>query len=130
MKTLGAFTVVFLACLAYYALALGFGIYQRVPVPHFLVGGLGVLWLAWLTRQKASLGRITGLALGVTVLGLFAWHTLVFSVYDPPTATVRVGESLAERLDGFELAAHGGEPVPVWRAGDRATLVVFYRGFW
>ena len=44
---------------------------------------------------------------------------------------VAVGDAVGDRLSDVRLASHTGEPAPLLRPGeDRATLLVFYRGFW
>ena len=130
MKAFAAVVFVFLSCVSYYGLALVVGLYQRFPVTHFILAGLGIASLIWLVKEGATLGRITGLILALVMLGLFAWHTLVYSVYDPITLAVEAQTSIGPRLDGLELVAHTGGLKPVWASSDRATLIVFYRGFW
>ena len=130
MRSCLAPLAVVLACVLYFVLAVGYGIYQRVPWPHYLVAGVACAWsVVWAVRSRRRLLPIAAAVVCLVIAGGFVWYTLDYSSYDTTARSPLVGE----RLDGlttFALPSHDGEALPVLRSGARATLLVLYRGFW
>ena len=129
MKTLAALATVVLAMVAYWVLALRFGIYQRVPWLHFVGMLVGSGWLIWLLREKRTVGRGVALVFSLGLTALFAWYTLSYSNYAERAYGVTSGQAVAS-LQGLTLPNQEGVATPVMTPGSRGTLVVFYRGFW
>jgi disulfide bond formation protein DsbB len=124
------FLLTLLAVVSYFVLAAGFGFYQRIPLPHFLLAAIGVLALAFGLRSpggRIRRGVLFALALLLTVG--FTWYTLDYSNYPERDLRVHTGDTLAQ-LVGLELENHAGEATPVLAENAQATLVIFYRGFW
>ncbi len=133
MKELGGFVLVLVAAASYFIAATQFALYQRWPVPHFLLAAVGCGLLAWgLTtrsqrRSRALSASALTVALGLS--GLFAWYTLDFSTYDDDYAPP-VGTMLGEELGEVRLLSFEDERTHLWTPEERATLLVFYRGHW
>lgn len=135
MREFAYVTLAFTSVIAYFVLAVQFGLYQRWPVVHLALCLAACLGLALLLKESASTARrivrILALALCLALTGFYAWYTLSYSSYNSTTPDVAVGEDLAPRLGEIRLASHTGEEMPVWAPGEhRGTLYVFYRGFW
>lgn len=134
MKELGAFLLAFLSAMSYFVLATQLALYQRWPIVHLLGCLVAVALLGMLVAERSGARRLYAgamLALALFISGVFTWYTLDFSIYDDTAAAVEIGEDLGPRLAGLELASQTGDALPVLRPGeDRATLLVFYRGFW
>ncbi len=132
MKELAGVLLAFLSIFSYFGFATRMAVYQRWPIPHYLGCLVACGFLAFLmVRQVGKRRLIAAAALVVTLglTGLFVWYTLDYSTYSGD-ASAAVETSFAEQLEGLTLASHSGEPVQVFREGERATLYVFYRGFW
>jgi len=134
MKELAALALAFLSVLSYFMVATRLSFYQRWPVIHLLGTVAACVWLGYLVVRHHGWRRLyTGAALVVTLglTGLFTWYVADFSNYASTDAAVAVGDAVGDRLAGLRLASQTGEPAPVLRpGGDRATLLVFYRGHW
>lgn len=129
LKHLLPVALIMLALISYFVLALVFGIYQAVPWPHFLVASFGCLWLAWLAVEAKQLRPWLATATGVIFTGLFIWYTMSYSAYDARTLAVSEQQVVGPLAD-LRLLNQNGEPAALFEDGRRATLVVFYRGYW
>lgn len=129
MKTFLALLLVVGSVVAYMVLAVQFGIYQRVPFVHIALALAGVVWLGVLLRQRFSWKRLSALAFATLLTGFYSWWTLVFSEYEVREHRAKAGEVLAA-LPELELLEASGSPTRLFTGKERATLVVFYRGFW
>ena len=121
-----------LAVFTYFFFAVQLGIYQSVPVVNLLVALVGCGGLLWGLQQQMSARR---LALAVAACGLtafFTWFTLVDSRYATRELNVAVGDDLGPRLGQLVLPSSEGEQISLLTTGEipRATLLVFYRGYW
>ena len=124
------FFLTLLAVVSYFVLAAAFGFYQRIPLLNILLALAGALALGFGLRTAA--GRIRRGLLFAVALFLtagFTWYTLDYSNYDERDLRVSTGDTVTE-LAGLELANQVGRSTPVLAEGARATLVIFYRGFW
>ncbi len=131
MRTGLGLGLVLLSVTSYFMLMMSLGIFQRYPVPHYLGAAIGLFTLARQVMERRSLLRVAALAAGIAVAGLFAWYTLDYSSYAPRALRVQEGQTISA-LTTLERTDHEGRPQPVLAAtaGSRATLLVFYRGFW
>ena len=132
MRALAPLLLVLASIISYFVLSAGFGVFQCVPWPHLLIAGLACVWalrqvlqLKDATLLRRGLGFVS-VALCVLLTGLYGWYTLSYSNY-PPGQGVAAGERIAQ-LPGMQLTSHDGSPAAV--LAERATLLVFYRGFW
>ena len=133
MRSLLAVLLVIASILAYFVLSTGFGVFQPVPWPHLLVAAGACVWLIVELRRRVAIGRVIALVVATALTGAFAWYTLDYSSYGgevPPSFAA--GDRFAE-LMSVTLPDASGEVVallPPASAEHRATLIVFYRGFW
>jgi hypothetical protein len=120
------------SALAYFLLATRLGVYQRFPVLHYGVMLAASVWLFRLLLENLVVVRILTTGAGVGILGGFAWYTLFYSSYPRRDLAIAAGDGLANRLAGIEIETSAGEPFrPLDELGrSRATLLVFYRGWW
>ena len=135
MREIAGLVLAFGAVVSYYVLATGFGVYQRWPVVHYVLCLVALVILVqaiirqspWWRRGLAALA----LGVGIFVSALFAGYTLVMSAYAEHDPGFALGDDLGSRLAGRRVPGHDGTLREVFRPGaDRATLLVFYRGFW
>ena len=133
MKELGGFVLVLIAVISYSTAATRFALYQRWPVPHFLLAAVGCALLAWaLTKRTRWWSRTisaSALTFALGLSGLFVWYTLDYSTYDGDYAPP-VGTMLAQELGEVRLLSFEDEETHLWTPEERATLLVFYRGHW
>ena len=133
MKELGGFVLVLVAAASYFIAATQFALYQRWPVPHFLLAAVGCGLLAWgMTKRSRRWSRAlsaSALTVALGLSGLFAWYTLDFSTYDGDYAPP-VGTMLANDLSEVRLLSFEDQETHLWTPEERATLLVFYRGHW
>lgn len=129
MKTLLALALVIVAIASYFVLALGFGVFQLYPVVHYVLAIAGCAWLAFLVRRQPGWRRGLALVCGLVLTGFYLWYTLSYSTYENRAHRVAEGEVVA-MLSDLHLTDQDGETATVLAADARATLLVFYRGFW
>ncbi len=133
MKELGGFVLVLIAVISYYTAATQFALYQRWPLPHFLLAAVGCGLLAWgMTKRSRRWSRAlsaSALTVALGLSGLFAWYTLDFSTYEGDYAPP-VGTMLGNDLSEVRLLSFHDQQTPLWSPEERATLLVFYRGHW
>lgn len=114
----------------YFLLLVGFGVYQRVPVLHFLACIAGSLWLAGLFVRERTLGRAAVAGTAILLTAGYLWYTLSYSTYPPRTQPTVEGEVVTE-LVTLRLTNHEGVERPLLDPeGSRATLLILYRGYW
>ena len=120
------------SALAYSVLAIRFGVYQRFPAVHYAVMIVAGALLLKLLFEQFVLFRLLATIAGFALLGGFVWFTVFASSYPTRDLGVAIGDSLAERLDSLALANAEGREIGIADAiaGARATLLVFYRGWW
>jgi cytochrome oxidase Cu insertion factor (SCO1/SenC/PrrC family) len=81
----------------------------------------GATWRAWRPMNLAAL------AVSVALLALGSWFNFVYAKLPPPTTTLRVGGPAPD----FTLPDAAGRPVTLSSyRGQKAVVVVFYRGSW
>lgn len=129
MKTFLALLLVIGALASYMVLALSFGVFQHYPVVHYLLALGGIAWLAVLLRQRFTWRRVAALSFGLLLTAGFLFWTLAGSEYERREHRARAGEVLAE-LPALELLNEAGAPTRLFTSTERATLLVFYRGYW
>lgn len=129
MKTFLALLLVIGAFASYLVLALGFGVFQHYPVLNYAAALAGVGWLALLLRQRFTWRRATAFAFSVLVAGLFFWWTLGFSEYEKREHRAAAGENIAA-LAELQLPDATGATRALFQGGEKAVLLVFYRGYW
>ena len=133
MRSILAVLLVIASVVAYFVLSTGFGVFQAVPWPHFLVAAGACVWLMVELRRERTVGRVVALIVAAALTGAFTWYTLDYSSYrDETPPSLAVGARFAE-LASLNLPDASGEVVPLLPAASaehRATLIVFYRGFW
>lgn len=129
MKTFLAFLLVIVGLASYMVLALAFGFFQHYPVVHYLLALGGIAWLVALLRQRFTWLRVVALSFGALMTAAFFYWTLVGSAYEEREHKAAAGEVLAE-LPSLELPNAAGVPTRLFTGKERATLLVFYRGFW
>ena len=133
MKEFGGFVLALAAVISYFVAATQYALYQRWPVLHFLLAAIGCTVIVWgLTKRSRWWSRFLSalaLTLALGLSGLFAWYTLDYSTYGgdhaPPIGTV-----LAKELSEAQLLSYQDAKTHLWTSGERATLLVFYRGHW
>lgn len=134
MKELAGLVLAFLSIMSYFMVATRLSFYQRWPVVHVLGAVAACVWLGFLVARRQRWRRLyagAALVLSLGLTGLFFWYVADFSDYASAQAAVAVGDGVADLVGDLRLASLGGEPAPVLRPGeDRATLLVFYRGYW
>ncbi len=125
-------TLPLLAVFSYFFLAVQMGIYQAVPVVSLLVALVGCGGLLWGLRQQVSARRLVLATAACGLTAFFAWFTLVDSRYAARDLSIAVGDDLGPRLDQLVLPSSRGEQVSLLTTGEipRATLLIFYRGYW
>jgi hypothetical protein len=129
MKTFFALLLVIGALASYMVLALAFGVFQYYPVVQYLIALAGIAWLVVLLRQRFTWRRVAALSFAVLLTAGFAYWTLIGSEYERREHRAKGGEVLAE-LPSLELLNAAGSPTRLFTGGERATLLVFYRGYW
>ncbi len=129
LKHLLPVALIMLAIISYFVLALVFGIYQAVPWPHILVASFGCIWLVRTAMQEKRLPPWLATATGVAFTSLFVWYTLFYSAYEPRAMKVAEHQVVGALAD-LRLPNQDGEPTSLFADGQRATLLVFYRGYW
>lgn len=129
LRTLAPLALIVLSIVLYFVLSTQFGLYQRYPVPHILLAFAGVAWLTLDLRRHGGWLRGLALAFGLFLAASYTWYTLDFSTYDARDHGVRTGQAVAG-LTSLSLVDHDGQPTSVLANTQRATLLVFYRGFW
>jgi len=125
------FLIIPISMTVYFILATSFGMFQNHPLPHYLAMLIAVIWLVTIIREKASLLRWALLIVGVLMSAVFTWWVEVYSRYEPRTAPVEIGQNLQKTLTDATVTV--GEEARSFRgilAGERGTLLVFYRGHW
>lgn len=124
------FLIVLGSVALYFLLLVGFGVYQRYPVAHFIACGVGSIWLLALFAQERTWGRAAVALAAVGITGGYVWYTLSYSSYAPRAQAVAEGQVLAE-LATLRLIDQDGEQRTLLDPEDgRATLLVLYRGYW
>lgn len=129
MKTVLALLLVIASIVSYVVLATQFGVFQQWPVAHYLSALAGLAWLAILIRQRFTWPRALALVLCLLLTGLYVFWTLSFSRYEPREHAAKPGEAVTE-LAALELPGPTGAPTRLFQGGERAVLLVFYRGSW
>ena len=81
MKTLLSFLLVMLALLSYLVVSTRYGIFQRYPLVHYILAGIGMALLLRLTFQKFTAWRLLASVLSAAAIGFFLWWTLIYSTY-------------------------------------------------
>ncbi len=131
MPTVLGLGLVLVSIVSYFLLVMTLGVYQRYPLPHFLGAAIGIFVLARHVVEKRSWVRIAALVLGVALSGLYVWYTLDYSTYATRELRVHEGQTISALATLERLDEQGRtQPVLANNAGTKATLLVFYRGFW
>lgn len=140
MKIALLLLVTLLSPILYFVLALGAGIEQPIPWVHYLLSLAAIAGIFVLLRREFRPWRLAALVVAVVFTGVFAWYMHIFSAYEDREHRVVDGTDLSAELAGWTAPSHTGEPATVLpstvgagidlTAGPRATLLVFYRGFW
>ncbi|MEM6795927.1 MAG: hypothetical protein AAF725_18270 [Acidobacteriota bacterium] len=122
--------LVLAAIVSYFALSAGAGYFQQVPWLQLIVALGACVWAASRAVKLKTLFPGASLLLSLGLTAFFAWYLFLYSAYEERTRQVQDGELLAS-LASLELPNHGGESAAVLAAAPKkATLLVFYRGFW
>lgn len=129
LKHLLPVALIMAAIIGYFILALGFGIYQAVPWPHLLLAAVGCFLLARLAWERRRVLPWITTATGIFFTVVFAWYTLSYSSYEPRQSAVQEGQVVAE-LTTLQRMDQDGQLAGLFDGTSRATLLVFYRGFW
>ncbi|MEM8929619.1 MAG: hypothetical protein AAGE94_00495 [Acidobacteriota bacterium] len=126
-----ALLLVVASIVAYFVLATRYAVFQAVPWVHLLVAAGACVWLAIDWRRHAGKGRLAALVVAVVLTAFYTWYTLDLSSYRGETPpSFAVGDQFAD-LRLVELPDASGNALPLLGDGTaRATLIVFYRGFW
>ena len=129
MKIFLAFGLVFLSLASYFVGSLKFGIYQKHPIPHYFFALVGLAILFLQIRVRFSWQRLAANLGGWLLLLFFMWWTLSYSAYREPHG-VKVGEIAS--MNGLRLTDSDGASFNLAEAvaSNKATLLVFYRGYW
>lgn len=129
LKHLQPVALIMLAIISYFVLALGFGVYQKVPWIHFLLAIIGCIGLVRLAREQRRWLPWVTTATGFFFTTVFAWYTLSYSVYTPRQSAVQEQQIVAGLTD-LRLSDQDGQPAGLFDQQSAATLLVFYRGYW
>lgn len=131
MKMFLAFAAILAAVLSTVVLSTQFGIYQRIPLVHFLIAAAGLGYMIWLTWRDYSHKRLVADIAGAALFSGFLWWTLSYSEYEGGHKA-KPGRVIYSELAGVSLKdATGAEfNMSSELSKHEATLIVFYRGFW
>ncbi|MEM7387546.1 MAG: hypothetical protein AAF514_21630 [Verrucomicrobiota bacterium] len=118
----------------YFALSIGLGWQQRIPILPLLLMILA-LFMAFGsptpgTGTKLLKGGVVVVECGL--LALFAWWTLGYSSYQDDPEAAKKGTTLAATVGSEGLTDSFGQPFDLLKAasGSKGLLLVFYRGYW
>ncbi len=133
LKPLLLFALIPAAMGAHVLLATKFAIYDRYAALPIGVGLVALGGLAALLRAAPG-APLWGLNIaGWLLLAGFVWWTHSYSTYRGLAGAPQAGTDMLERWGGdLRLRDSAGEPfdLPAALGADRATLLVFYRGYW
>jgi hypothetical protein len=131
MRATLVFLIVPASIMAYVILATQFGVFQDVPIAHFIVAIAALGWLFAMTRKDRTIYRVVLNLAGWALLALFAWWTLIFSEYEHRAYPIDGKNNLTAALADARVMV-AGEEVPATGLIDdeRGTLLVFFRGSW
>ena len=129
MKTAFALIALVATLFSYMILSTRFGLSQRFPIIHYL---LGLAILLYMTRQvvaKYNHFKLFTNILGWCVYGAFLWYTLSYSSYDTQPE-IEVGSNPG--IHEVVLRDSSGNPFDLEKelANRDMTLLIFYRGYW
>ncbi len=132
MKVFLTFLLVLVSLVSYVIVSTKLGIFQRYPVVHFVIAGIGVVILLRLMFQHFTLWRLLAVAASAALVGFFAWWTLIYSTYTFTETSVNAGKQLNDGLSNIALKTAGGADFYFGEeiAKQPMTLLVFYRGIW
>jgi hypothetical protein len=132
MKVFLTFLLVPVSLFSYVIVLTQLGIFQRYPVVHFIIAGIGVVILIRLMFQHFTLWRLLAVATSAALFGFFAWWTLIDSTYTSSETSVNAGEQLNDGFSNIALKTTGGADFYIGEeiAKQPMTLLVFYRGIW
>ncbi len=132
MKALLSFLLVLLGLFSYLFVSTRFGIFQRYPIVHYLLAGVGLALLIRLTLQQFTVWRLIASVLSVAAIGFFLWWTLIYSTYKTTDVSVASGEALDSTFAGITLKTAAGDDFNLGEEIKKQplTLLVFYRGIW
>jgi uncharacterized membrane protein YccC len=113
-------------------LSIQFGLSQRYPILPALVVLTGLALLALLIHKKFTIPRLVLNILGWLLALLFGWYMFSYSEYGGEELKIARGDTVAAQIAELELKTDdGGIWAPMTAlAESKATLLVFYRGFW
>lgn len=132
MKTLLPFLLVMLALLSYLVVSTRFGIFQRYPLVHYILAGIGLALLLRLTFQQFTAWRLIASVLSAAAIGFFLWWTLIYSTYKTTDVSIAPGEPMDSTFAGITLKTAAGDDFNLGEEIRKQplTLLVFYRGIW
>ena len=108
------------------------GVYQLYPVGNLAVMLYGLALLGLMVWKAPTVGKRVLMGVGILLVLLFAWWVLFYSDYPDEERGAVAGEVVQGQLAGARLVDSTGKEVLM---GDvlgerRATLLVFFRGWW
>lgn len=132
MKVFLTFLLVLVSLFSYVIVSTQLGIFQRYPVMHFVIAGIGIVILIRLTFQHFTLWRLLAVATSAVLFGFFAWWTLIYSTYTSTETSVIAGKQLNDGFSNITLKTTGGADFYIGEEITKQpmTLLVFYRGIW
>lgn len=130
MKAFGYFLLIPLSVILYFILAIGIGISQRYPIPHFLLMAIGLFFLFKLIRQKFSVWRLLLNFGGWALALLFSWWTLSYSNFGGYESPIALGDH-ADVMSVEVVDSTGNKTsIGALTENSKGVLIAFYRGHW
>jgi hypothetical protein len=131
MKAFLLFLLIPVAMTVHTVLATKFDLSARYPFGVFAVAAAALVALFFTVRRSFSWGGVIWNILGWVLALFFAYWTLIYSEYGEANAPPP-GKPLAAELAGANLVDSSAVPfdLPGFMGRHRATLLVFYRGYW
>lgn len=131
MKAFLAFLLIPFSMVVYLLLSQR-GIYQHYPAGNLAVMFYGLFLLGLMLWKAPTWWRWVLEAVGVLMVLLFSWWVFIYSEYPEECGGAVAGEVVAGKLAEAKLVDASGKE---FKAGEvigrrRATLLVFYRGWW
>jgi hypothetical protein len=112
--------------LAYFAAAMNFALFQRVPWAFLLVMGAGLALSARQLVRGPSLGRGVGMLASLAFFAVGAWYLFGYSMYGAREDRPTVGDPFPP----FALATSDGGTFRLEDGRGRYLMLLFYRGDW
>ena len=111
---------------AYFAVALRFRVYRRIPWLFLGVTAAGAALGLLEAVRRPGAGTAIAALVAIAVLAFASWYLFSYSMLAPREDRPRVGDEFPD----FTLPSSSGEPLRLRETRGQARVIILYRGDW